>query len=325
MTREALERRESLAEAWERFWFEPRSTAPLAFLRIAIGALTMLWGISVLADAATLYGASGIFDPPEPVRLRWSVLYLVPSDAAATGMAVLLVAAGLALAVGLRPRVAAAVGFVALVSFQHRNPWVGNSGDTLLRLCLLYLALAPSGAALSLDRWLHRREDFWEVPRRAPWALRLIQIQLSVTYLFAVFWKVQGSAWVDGHALAWAWRAGDVARLPLPMFVYDSLLWSAVLSYVTIIGELALAILLWNRRARPYVVAFGLLLHLGIEVTMTVGFFGLTICAMYLAFVEPRTAERWMGRLRSLRQRPAMGRGKPAVDTGNKEPVGPPA
>jgi hypothetical protein len=67
-----------------------------------------------------------------------------------------------------------------------------------------------------------------------------------------------------------------------------------VLTYATLVIEIALPVLLWNRRARPYVIAAGLALHLGIELTMAVGFFSATAVTLYLSFVEPATAERWL-------------------------------
>jgi hypothetical protein len=82
-----------------------------------------------------------------------------------------------------------------------------------------------------------------------------------------------------------------------------------VLTFSTLVIELALAVLLWNRRARPYVVAAGIALHLGIEVTMAVGFFSLTAVTLYLSFVEGETAERWLGALRSRRR--SWGSGRP--------------
>ena len=42
-------------QAWERFWFEPRSVAPLVLIRIAFGILVFLWALSVLPDAKTFF------------------------------------------------------------------------------------------------------------------------------------------------------------------------------------------------------------------------------------------------------------------------------
>lgn len=73
-----------------------------------------------------------------------------------------------------------------------------------------YLVLAPSGAALSVDRWRRAKDRFWEFPQRAPWALRLIQVQISVVYLSTVWSKVQGTTWNDGTAVSYALRMDAV-------------------------------------------------------------------------------------------------------------------
>ena len=53
-------------------------------------------------------------------------------------------------------------------------------------------------------------------------------------------------------------------------------------SYGTLVVELSLAILVWNRKLRPWVLLVGLSLHLGIEYSIRVGFYGFAITSMYL-------------------------------------------
>ena len=76
------------------------------------------------------------------------------------------------------------VGTGAVVSggipFSRRNPWVLNSGDLLLHVLAFYVMLAPTGAALSVDRWLKERGGLFDFPPRSVWPLRLMQIQLTV-------------------------------------------------------------------------------------------------------------------------------------------------
>jgi hypothetical protein len=287
-----------LGEAWNRFWFAPRSTAPLVFLRIALGLVTVVWAATLLPDARAFLGPEGIVQDVPDVRLRVGLLQLFRSDLAAVLVVALLVPAGLAVALGWRTRAATIVCFVLLLSIARRDTWILNSGDALLRHAMLFLAMTPAGAAVSLDRWRTARDRFWEVPHASPWGLRLIQIQLTFVYLFSSFEKLRGEPWTSGTALADAWRLADLARAGIPLPVYDSLLVTNVLTYTTLLVEVALAVLLWNRVARPYVVVAGVLLHLGIEVSMAVGFFSTVAVTLYLSFTEPRTAERWLTSVR---------------------------
>jgi hypothetical protein len=156
----------------------------------------------------------------------------------------------------------------------------------------LYLALAPAGAALSLDRARRARERFWEFPARAPWALRLMQVQLSVIYLATAWTKMRGTTWNDGTAVSYALRVGDLERFPVPHLLTDSVLVTNLMTYGTLATEVALGVLVWNRRARPWVLGLGVALHLGIDYSMRVGFFTFAMLVLYLAFVPPETASR---------------------------------
>jgi hypothetical protein len=305
-----------VGRAWETFWFAPRSVAPLAFLRIALGLLIACWGLSMLPDARAFLGPDGVLPEVPEVRARIGLLQIWRSDTAATLVVAGLIPAGLAVAAGVATRWATVVSYVLLLSVSRRDPWMLNSGDALLRHATLFLAFTPAGDVLSVDRWRRARDRFWEVPRAAPWGLRLVQVQITTVYVFSVFEKLRGERWTGGTALADAWRITDLARFGVPLPIYDSMLLTNVLTFSTLLIELALAVLLWNRAARPYVVAAGIALHLGIEFTMAVGFFSLTAVSLYLSFAEPATAERWLAALRARLARSRFRRMRRLAGTG---------
>lgn len=312
--------------AWDRFWFAPSSVAPLAFLRVALGVIIALWGLSLLPDAIDFLGPRGVLPDVPEVRARIGLLQLWRTETAAVVVVAGLIPAGLAVAVGWYTRTATVVSYLLLLSVARRDPYMLNSGDALLRHATLFLAFTPAGAVLSVDRWRHHRDTFWQVPRAAPWGLRFLQIQISMVYLFSTFEKLRGDDWTGGTALADAWRITDLARVGVPLPVYDSLLMTNVLTLATLVIELALAVLLWNRRARPYVVVAGILLHLGIEVTMAVGFFSIVAVVLYLSFTPEETAERWLRRIRATtsgRLRPDARR-TPAAAVREGSPSDPP-
>ena len=104
-----------------------------------------------------------------------------------------------------------------MVSFEHRAPSIWNSGDGLLRILYFFLMLAPAGASLSVDRWRRARDRFWEFPARAPWALRLVQIQVSVVYLSCGVVQVARTRLADtARRSSYAARMEDFDRFPLP-------------------------------------------------------------------------------------------------------------
>ncbi len=181
----------SIGDAWRRFWFDPVQTSTLAVIRIAVGFTTLAWGVSLIPDLFDFFSAEGVL-PTQPSytdegsRGSWGLLGITDDKWAAVALVAALIVGSAFLMVGFLTRLAAVVVFVCVMSFERRNPFVFNSGDTLLRVLTFYLMLAPAGASLSVDRWLRAKERFWEFPLRAPWALRLIQVQLSILYITAV-------------------------------------------------------------------------------------------------------------------------------------------
>jgi hypothetical protein len=286
-------------ETWERFWFRETETSTLALFRIAFGIVVLAWTISLAPALYSFYDDRGILPSyPDGGSGAWGLLQLNSSTAAVTILYLFLLVGALCLVFGFKTRLAAVVVFVCLISFGRRNPWVLNSGDLLVFVLAFYLMLAPSGAALSVDRWLQAKSRWWEFPQRSLWPLRLIQVQVSLLYFFAVWEKLRGETWNDGTAVSYAFRIEDLERFPVPGFVTDSLLLANLLTYGTLAVELSLAILVWNRKLRPWALLLGVGLHLGIAYAVRVGFFSVASLVAYIAFLPPETVSEWVYRLR---------------------------
>src|SRR6185295_9468808 len=112
------------------------------------------------------FTSAGIW--PDAGTTRFGLLRLFPDAWAAWALLMLLMVAAVALAVGFHARIAAVLVLVGVMSFERRNPLVFNAGDGLIRIIAFYLALAPAGASLSLDRLRQAHQPFWEFPARAP-------------------------------------------------------------------------------------------------------------------------------------------------------------
>lgn len=283
-----------MIRAWNRWAFDPVDTAPMAALRIAVGLLTIGWALSLLPDARTFLGADGVQRGLPHVD---SGAWVVPLGPPYAVLAVLLVAA-VALALGWRTRVAAVVVAVLLLAIQRRDPWVLNSGDLLLRELAFFVALMPAGETWSLDA---RRRG--SSNPRAPWALRLVQLQISGLYLFSVWAKVRGHTWNDGTAVGIALQLEDLQRFAVPSSVATSLVVSAVLTYSALAVEASLAVGLWLPRLRYWVMAAGVGLHLGIEASLLIGWFSLAVIASYVVFVPAGDLRQAVLRLRALAAR----------------------
>ncbi|MCD2187019.1 HTTM domain-containing protein [Actinomycetospora soli] len=313
-------------QAWNSFWFAPTSTTPLALLRIVFGLVVFVWLLSLAPDLLTFFGPSGLMPSPPPLGPgAWTLLFLLDSSAAILALWAIAVVASVATVLGFQTRLATLLVFVAVVSFERRNNMIFNGGDGLLRVLAFLLVLAPAGAALSWDRWRSSPDRFWQSPLHAPWAMRLIQIHVSVIYLSTVWAKLQGRLWGDGLATSFALRIGDVQRIATPAFLTDSAVASNIMTFGALGTEFAIGVLVWNRWARPWVLGLGVLLHLSIEISMVVGFFSTLMVTTYLSFLSPAWADRFVAKLRrryeivTKRRRPpsvvdVTGGSRPATD-----------
>lgn len=307
-----------LAGAWDRFWFEPEDCSTLALTRIAFGLLMTAWTLWLVTDLFAFFSGDGVVGTRDAPPGEWSLLAISSSRAAVVGLYLMLLAGCLALTLGYRTRLAALAVFVGVISFEHRNPFVHNSGDGLLRILALYMVLAPAGMALSLDRLRRAPGAFWEFPKSAPWVRRLIQLQVSLIYLATAWFKLRGETWGDGTAVSYSMRLG-LERFPPPTAVLDSAVLMAWASHATLVAELAMPILIWNRRTRPYALLAGIALHLGIDFSLRVGFFSWAMLTAYLAFLPPEAVSARVralrDRVRPLRPRPSRAQPEPLVST----------
>jgi hypothetical protein len=277
-----------LGRGWDAFWFAPADPLPLATARIACGAIVFLWALSLAPDLGAFYSEAGLTAGAAPQRDWWepSLLAAAGSELAVGAVYVALIAASASLALGWHSRASAAVAFIAMTTLARANPYVLNSGDTLLRLVVFFLMLAPSGAALSLDRRRARLRGAEPATVRA-WPVRLIQIQISAMYAMAVWSKLGGEEWRDGTAASYAMRLPDLVRFHLPPALERSELVAHAATYGTLVVEAGLAVLIWHKRTRVPALLAGLVLHLSIDATIRVGFFTLAVLAAYLSLSRP--------------------------------------
>ncbi len=269
-------------KALRRWAFDPVDTAPMAALRIACGLLVLGWTLSYLPDAQGFLSAGGLTSGAVSGSAGWWAVDTFPPYAVLGGLAVLAVLQVL----GWHTRIVSVLIVVGLIVVQRRNVYVLNSGDLLLRELAFFVALMPAGEVWSLDA--RRRPS----ALRSPWALRMLQVQLSVLYLFSVVAKLGGESWQNGTAVGKAVQLEDLQRFVIPESLAVSVTVAALLTYGTLVAEAFLVFGLWLPRTRWWAMATGVAIHLGIEATLLIGWFSLTIICCYLAFVPADVLRR---------------------------------
>jgi hypothetical protein len=319
----------AIGEWWQAFWFRTEPMYSLGLVRMAFGVLALVWALWLVPIRHELLGADGVVPSQPSIPHTWGVFELWSSNPAILIGWVALLVSAIALIFGWHSRLAAVLVFVLILSFQRRDPWIFNAGDLVVRIEALFLALSPCGAALSLDQ-RRRTGSYWTAQSRPIWPVRLMQVQLSLIYLASVQMKLAGDSWLQGTAVSYALRLEDMQRLAAPeWFTTNAVMMNAV-TWGALAIELAVGVLVWNSRFRPWVLAAGVVLHLMIDINIQIGIFSYAMFVLYLAWVAPETVQRLPNMLKHmaitslalLRRRPLPDRKTrlPRHRSGNLEP-----
>ncbi len=281
---------------WDRFLFEPQSTAPMTLVRIGWGALMVLWSLSLLPDVDPFLTTGALRYERTVPPGSWDPLSWTSWTGAPLAVCLLLVLAATATMLGWRTRLSAAVAVLCVIALQRANATIFNSGDLTLRLIGISVALSPCGLLWSADGRRARRRGAAPPAWRAPWALRLLQLHIALGYALSAWAKLRGNMWHEGTALGMALRIQDLQRFAAPEWLFGQSVLLNLLTWGTLAFETSFVFLVWNRRLRPWVLGVGVAFHLGIDVFLDVGFFSSALWVAYLAFVFPDVADRVVAR-----------------------------
>jgi hypothetical protein len=282
-----------LRKHWDHFFFTPQSPLPIALFRILYGICVSATLVLLHADWLNWYGVHSwvslsAMRQIEP-GIRLNLFTVMPQDDRwITAFFWVFLACALLLTVGLWTRLSSVAVFLCLTSIHQRNLLILHGGDAFLRIAGFFLIFAPAAAALSLDRLIRVRRGLEgpEIKPRAPWAQRMIQIELSLLYLTSFWWKMKGHTWLDGTALYYVTHLHSIARFPLPRWIQSAAILK-IGSWFTLALEFSLGVFIWFRRFRYPVLLLGLLFHLSIEYALNLPMFSWDVLIAYILFVDP--------------------------------------
>ena len=291
-----------LAGAWEHFFFEPAPVHSLAIFRIAFGLVLLLDAVFLLANLDQYLGPKGLTEHHRYFKHNHGralslFLHLPPTLGTVYGVMGLHLLAVTCLTLGFLTPLSAALAFLTVRSIVNRQPSISNGGDNVAKIMCFFLIFAPAGHAYSLDEILFHAPSHpgGEYQNQAPWAVRLMQIQVSIIYLYTAYWKLKGTTWRAGTAIYFAavhamYRKFETPRWLLRTPVVQMLTWG------TLAVEFGLGFGLWIDDFRIWLVLLGFLLHLGAEYMLNVHLFGWYMMACLLLFVEPMEVLAWLPR-----------------------------
>ncbi len=217
--------------------------------------------------------------------------------------------------VGYRPRLMVPLHWLMIWSFQERNQLLGDGGDNLMRIVLLFLIAVNTGACFSISqgrrlawscwgtRTLHTRESVAAFIRPLQavvhnFGVLLIILQLCMLYLSTGLYKAMGDVWQNGTALYYILRV-DKFSWPGAEFIYRNVYLVVLGTYGTVLFEATFGPLLLNRWSRYAIIVAGICFHTGIALIMGLITFGWSMLSVYpllLTDGEYRSMASWLRR-----------------------------
>ena len=286
----------------------------LGCFRIAIATVLLYDVIFQGFDLSALYLDAGAL-PAETVSQyhqgtgTWSLHLLSTSPLWQWLLLVARLGAGVALVVGFRSQLSAAVAWLLTVSMHTRAPMLVSGGDVLLAMMLFWSILLPIGSRFSVDS---RRKGGGE-PGGSVLSLASVGVILQVVVMYwYTFISKWNPAWFGGDALEIILSGGMLAR-PMGTLLLSVPLLLKLLTWGTLLWELVGPLLLlspWKTRwLRPIGLAGFVLLHVGIELSINVLIFSFSSLAALLLFLP---ASAWS----------RLDEGRPDVEPGLQEKTG---
>jgi hypothetical protein len=269
------------ARAVEGFFLAPMRHEPIALVRILYG-FTLFWSYALLTpelerifgpDSVSVHVFPSHADMFVPHHL-WLAHTLLLAGCACFTAGFLTPLAGIAII----------VMHIAFrdVSYLHTWGWT-----RLVHPVVGYLVLANSGASYSVDAWLKRR--FWPSAgpsRNHTWAIRLLQFHITALYMMVAWHRIYNELWLSGSMVYVALANTVFTRFPnLDLQMLKPLLW--LCCWIAWLFELGAPLFLWIPRTRTLFVLGLMAMHLGLELTSTVGWWQVAMLSLLWIFLPP--------------------------------------
>ncbi len=183
---------------------------------------------------------------------------------------------------------------------------------TVLAWSCVWLACTPCGGSYSVDRWLAiRKAERRGLPcpeeRGNLWGARLLAMQTASLYFWTAINKCN-MGFLSGARLTHYTMLHYTGSSPLDAPWQTALF--AVSAWLTVLLEFSLAVGLFFRKTRPYLIVLGLLLHGVFYAALSVYTFTVTMWILYLACFDAEEVHAAIDRLQGYAG------GRPAASTG---------
>jgi hypothetical protein len=311
---------EGFGNGWNRFWYSPSDPLPLCLIRIVTGLFALFFVFSYTSDLTYFFAQGGLlpfelteqYPPYNAVYNPGTLSYLSYLESPLhlqiahwVGISILCL-----FTIGCFSRVTAILGLIVTLSYIQRAPLLTSEFEPLLAALQFYLCLGPCGARLSVDRYLAERQTQNKLDEKkyfsANLATRLIQVHLCIIVGMMGLAKLSGPGeivgaqewydpWGTGEAVWWMISRPQSRLFEGLTFLREHPYLVAAWTHLIVLVELCFPIFIWNRLARPLVLALGTLIWFSLMLISGIAPFYALIVVASLSFVAPNRLATWFG------------------------------
>lgn len=273
----------------------PQNTVGIRVLQVGLG-LTLLFRVSTEGRFSSfLWGPNGIGSGSAQAIFGSTIgRYLDSLFTSELGTRLVVFALALAavgLITGYRTRTSTLVALISFTLLEFRLPELGDGGDNLLNILLVYmLLLAPSGDShpeKSLSTWMHNL------------GLMAMWTQLIIVYATSGFMKARGAAWNNGTALYLITQV-EWFKEPGLQGIFKNPAITTLCTYATIWYQLWFPVGIFSRFKNLFIIV-GLCMHLGIAIFMGLITFSMVMISVELSLISDKDYEILNGKLNACR------------------------
>lgn len=287
--------------AIDGFFFRKISAQGFGLMRILWGGMIFWFLLLQWPDVTQLYSNEGFLTHEAFRHLvgdtsYWNVLDYVHSPLGVRLVYTALLISSFCTMVGISCRLSTIVTFVLYASITERGWLILLGGHAITKSAGLVLMIAPNLQAFSVDRAV-RQWRMWKETRKlmahpsmSIWIWRLHLLQIICIYVAAFWEKTLGLTWMNGSAAAIAMHNTIYSRWPewllniitpyTPLLTGYTMIfegaWMLLLIPSSWLKKISKGMLDWGIILRALVLS-GFVFHLGIELSMDIGHFSITM------------------------------------------------
>lgn len=176
--------------------------------------------------------------------------------------------------------------FLLFVNLHNANHEVSNGGLNLMHQLLFFHLFWFKNNLKNNDRIAAFKNLVHNLSFYGVW------LQLCLLYLSAGLFKLAGTHWLVGDAIA---HVLSIEEYSLPMIIpiaEENPWWMRLASWITLFYQILFTVVIWIKPIRKYYLFIGTVIHLGIAFFMGITDFGIIMVLSYLIFMNTTPAKR---------------------------------